>query len=763
VSGYLLSAALSTRPVLRIDAGAPGDEALLKGFWQPETQQDTTSYRWSTNRSRLWPPTSGPYIVTQRLNGQGLYAAGTPHYALQRAGHAAHPPVAFDLAPGWRQYHTLLPPQSPFLALSGITTPIDLQTATFVPGNSDPRQLGVMIDWLELMPLSAGRWAALLPAWHALLLAWGLALLAGAAWYLPAPRAAQHLPGSRGQYSVLLAAALALVLVVWAYAQPYSLLHILPVSPWLLLPLSASLLAVHRRSYGLAAWFASLGVVLYPWLLLAAPWSYPGDNDAVFYYTVAESLATGRGFQVDYIWHYLSQPAELPHHANDYWMPLTAVIISISMSIFGTHLLAAILPGIVCAVTLSLLTYAIGKICTRSSFTAWAAACLLLFMGPVLHAALFPETIIYYALVVAASLLCMILGRSDWRFFVPAALCAGLAYLTRQDGILLLPVLLLAIITTSQPRRQRLAVAAVALVCTVVVLLPWMALNYQTFGSLFPQGPSRTLFLTSYEDLYVYSRELSLHTYLQWGIAAMVEARLQALSRVPAMLLNLADAVLWVFVLLSGFAVLLSGKQRRIWHSMLPMFGYLALLIAFYTLVAVFPGAFSLPRSLLACLPFLLVLAIDGIRRTVRWRWLIVLVLLALALNELHNGAEAYTAQMQHYHQRAQGFTHAGAAVAASAQQPLTDTVIMTRYPWGVHYVTGASAIQIPNEDRATILNVACRFDADYLLLGSDTRWQRVALAGLYDEPDSDARFELVADFPHQDNKLFHIRPGACQ
>jgi hypothetical protein len=762
VSGCLFCAIFSTRPALRVDAGAPGDTALLEGFWQPETRQGTT-YRWSTAHARLHLPISGPYVLTQRLNGQGLYTAGTPRYALQHTGQSSYVPVAFDLAPEWRQYHTLLPPQHPFFVLTGITPPIELQTTTFVPDFSDPRQLGFMIDWLELTPLSAGWRASLLPAWHALLLTWGLALLAAAVWYLPAPRAAQHLPGSRSQYVVLLTAVLALVLVVWAYVYPYNLLRVLPVNLWVLLPLSAGLLAVHCRHYGLAAWVASLAVVLYPWLSLAVQWNYPGDNDAVFYYTVAESLASGRGFQVDYIWHYLSQPAGLPHPANDYWMPLTAVIISLSMNIFGIHLLAAILPGIVCAVALSLLTYVIGKICTGSSFTAWAAACLLLFLEPVLHAALLPETMIYYAFFVAASLLCMILGRSDWRFFAPAAICAGLAYLTRQDGILLLPVLLLAIITTTQTRRNRLTIAVLALACVVVVLLPWLALNYQTFGSLFPKGPSRTLFLTSYEDLYVYSRELSLHTYLQSGIAAIVEARLHALAQVPSILLNLADVILWVFVLLSGLAMLLTGRQRHVWHSMLPMFGYLMLLIAFYTLIAVFPGTFSLPRSLLACLPFLLVLAIDGMRNMLRWRWLTVLALLALAIHSLHSGIGAHTVQMQHYHERAQGFAQVGAVITASAQQPPEDTVIMTRYPWGVHYVTGASAIQIPNEDRATILAVACQFGADYLLLGNDTLWQRVALAGLYDEPATDARFELIADFPYQDNKLFRIRPGACQ
>jgi hypothetical protein len=758
VAGSLLGVALSNRPALQVDVGTPTNEALLGNFWQSETQQGIT-YRWSTGHSRLWLPASGQYMLTQRLNGQGLYEAGTPRYTLWRTGHSS---VTFDLAPGWRQYHTLLPPQHALLTLTGITTPIELQTTTFIPGPDDPRPLGVMIDWLELAPLSAGWQTVPLPVWHALLLTWGLALLAGAAWYLPAPRAAKRLPGNRKQYIVLLIAVLGLVLIAWAFGSPYSLLHTLPAPPLVLLPLSFALLAVRRRHYGLTAWFASLAVVLYPWLTLAAQLHYPGDNDAVFYYTVAESLASGRGFQVDYIWHYLSQPAGLPNPANDYWMPLTAVIISLSMGIFGIHLLAAILPGIICAAALSLLAYAIGKSCTGSSFTAWAAACLLLFLGPVLHAALFPETMIYYAFFVAASLLCMILGRADWRWFVPAAVCAGLAYLTRQDGILLLPVLLLTIIATSQPRRKRLAVAALALTCVVVVLLPWMILNYQTFGNLFPQGPSRTLFLTSYEDLYVYSRELSLRTYLQWGIAAIVEARLHALSQVPAMLLKLSDAVLWVFVLLAGAAALLIGRQRHVWSSMLPAFGYLALLIAFYTLVAVFPGAFSLPRSLLAFLPFLLVLALDSMRHTVRWRWLVVLALLALALNSLHSGAEAYTTQMQHYHERAQGFAQVGAVVAASAQQPLTNTVIMTRYPWGIHHVTGASAIQIPNEDRATILAVACRFGADYLLLGSDTRWQRVALAELYNEPGSDPRFRLVADFPHPDNRLFRIRSGAC-
>ncbi|MBD2104606.1 hypothetical protein [Leptolyngbya sp. FACHB-261] len=72
---------------------------------------------------------------------------------------------------------------------------------------------------------------------------------------------------------------------------------------------------------------------------------HPRHGDRAFYYTVAENLVDGRGFEVDYIWNYLSNPERLPHSSNDFWMPMTAVIISLSMFVFGKSLPAALLPS----------------------------------------------------------------------------------------------------------------------------------------------------------------------------------------------------------------------------------------------------------------------------------------------------------------------------------------------------------------------------------------------------------------------------------
>ncbi|MBC7238004.1 MAG: hypothetical protein H5T69_19345, partial [Chloroflexi bacterium] len=83
------------------------------------------------------------------------------------------------------------------------------------------------------------------------------------------------------------------------------------------------------------------------------------------------------------------------------------------------------------------------------------------------------------------------------------------------------------------------------------------------------------------------------------------------------------------------------------------------------------------------------------------------------------------------------------------------EVIVMTRNPWEVHEATGFKALQIPNNDRDTILRLAERFGANYLLLPAP----RPALNALNRNPQSDPRFAFVAKVPGSKLKAFRILP----
>lgn len=86
------------------------------------------------------------------------------------------------------------------------------------------------------------------------------------------------------------------------------------------------------------------------------------------------------------------------------------------------------------------------------------------------------------------------------------------------------------------------------------------------------------------------------------------------------------------------------------------------------------------------------------------------------------------------------------------------EIVIMTRNPWEVYHTTKYKCVQIPNDGLETIVEVAKRYKATFLLLPAP----RMALEDIYDETTRDDRFQFVAavrdvkgDSPL---KLFRIR-----
>jgi 4-amino-4-deoxy-L-arabinose transferase-like glycosyltransferase len=516
----------------------------------------------------------------------------------------------------------------------------------------------------------------------------------------------------------------------------------------------------------LAALALAMGAALAARIVLARQAQHPGHADDAFYYDVARSLTAGRGFEIDYIWHYLAPPATVTHPANDYWLPFPSVAMAVSLRLLGDSVFAALLPGILFGVGLAPLLYWGARHRGESHLIAFSAALLALVEPTLVGASLESNSTIYYTVLVALSLLVADAGTGRPWLLLLAAVAAGLASLARQDGFLLLVLLGFLIWRAGGPwpvRARRVLVAAAAY---VVTLAPLLALNYASFGRVVAPGHARLLFATRFEEgLYSYSQWPNWSTYLQWGFPNIL------LSKLGAAIANFEGiweqmgwlAALSLLAMLAGAL----GPDRAVWWSReRPFVVFVALLLGFHTLVTTFTAGSGFLNSSPAIVPGCLLIVAGALARLLRRP---PLTLLAVAILTAALAARAFTEAREVIEARnrlVQPLAHVKALIERDAMTPPAEVVVMARVPWELHWSTGYKAIQIPADDLPTILEVARRYRANYLLLPAP----RPALERLYRDERSDGRFRFVGAVPHASPdlgrysplKLFWIGPASA-
>ncbi|UCE01469.1 MAG: glycosyltransferase family 39 protein [Candidatus Latescibacterota bacterium] len=509
---------------------------------------------------------------------------------------------------------------------------------------------------------------------------------------------------------------------------------------------------------------AIVAIALLLRLVIASGARNPGHADPAYYTTVAENLVDGRGFVIDYIWHFLARPNALTHYSNDYWMPLPSVFIASSFILFGRSTFAAVLPSVLFVLALFPLTYRVGRAYARSRFVALSAASLVLFLPALFEHSLVSDSTAYYVVFAVASLLCMILAAENVRFLLLASLFAALAHLTRQDGILLLVTLVIAVVASPKLPRDRHRILWLVLVFAVYVatLSPLLVSNYRAFGSPLPAGPGKTPFLTAYEDLYSYSKELSLGAYLDWGTTQIVASKLDRAARCATEVFNLLGGFAWAFVVLAGLDLARFGVQRRFRYAYIPPFLFLLTLLGFYVIIGTAVAEWAFWRTIPAMAPFLLVAVASGIERSTPNRKTAIALVGLLVLLFACQGVQSARARIQRDNRIASELVRVRDVLdELAAAMPEQELVVMTRDPWEVYHWTRRRSVQIPNDDLDTILEVADRCGATHLLLPAP----REALNTIYAEERQDARLQLVVSVPaptmkQSDLKLFRfVRP----
>ncbi len=475
-------------------------------------------------------------------------------------------------------------------------------------------------------------------------------------------------------------------------------------------------------------WLALLGLLVHG--LWGLRLDYPTYFDAYFYTINARRLADGAGLTTEVIWQFLDGLTTLPAPAFTYWMPLPSLLAA------GGYLLidsfrGAQLPFWLMAGLLPLLSYAISWRLMGNRRQALMAA--LFTMAGGYYTAYFaqPSTFALFGFVGGGCLLALAVGveQRTASIWLLAGLLAGLAHLTRADGVLLVGLggLLWLQMVVSDWRRSGLAWRrAIGLLAALVggyllVMGGWFWRTYQVTGRPLSTVGTQTIFLTTYDDLFAYGRSFTLENYLAWGWGNILRSNLRAVWLAAQTFVGVTGLTAFTGFMVWGWLRLLRRSETR--DFLRPFTWYAVLLYSVMSLVFTFPGQRgSLLHSSTALWPWSMALAAAGIDFAVEWAakrrrswrprqakrlfsvaFVVMVWLISLTVSgRLSLGDEDV------------------AVFEAVGQQVPNDAVVMIGDAPGFHYHTDLHAMSVPNEPVDGLLEAAADLGVTHVLLSPD-------------------------------------------
>ncbi len=539
-------------------------------------------------------------------------------------------------------------------------------------------------------------------------------------------------------------------------------------------------------------------------LLAAWPQQQPNYMDAAYSYVNAVNLAEGRGFVEDFVWNYLDSPEPPPRPSHLYWMPLTSIFAWLGMLAGGgTTYRAAQVAFVFFSALLAPIAYYIAFALSLQRWQRWLAGFLAIFSG--FYFPFWTAIDNFTPFAVAGSLALLFAWRgvemmNDERgmmndghlppasyqllitnyqtHLIIAGIFVGFAHLARADGLLLLiaiiSVYLLHLIfpvthfTHPLDRardRHASRLISYALRFTIllmlgylIVMLPWFIRNWQVVGTPLPGSGTQSIWLTTYDDLFSYSRELSPQTFFAQGLGPVLWGRWSVF------ITNFQTVfAVWGMIFLGPLALVGAWHLRR--HLLIQLAAmYALLLFVVMTFVFAFPGARGgLFHSGAALLPFIYAAAVMGLDSAVDWvaarrrGWKaqtakqvfgVGLIVMAMALSSFI------------YYQRVlrkNAWNNADSLypeiVAWITQQNPTGMVMIGNPP-AYRYHGGGLSVIVPNEDIKTTLQAAGQYQVDYLILDGN---HPAPLAELYDDPTQYSEISLVQIFAEDSEKPIYV------
>jgi hypothetical protein len=497
--------------------------------------------------------------------------------------------------------------------------------------------------------------------------------------------------------------------------------------------------------------------------------SLPGYMDADYYFAGGVQLANGHGFSEPYLWNYLDDPQALPHPSHTYWMPLASIVSALGMWLTGQSTYAAgRLPFLLLSACVPLLTAALAFRVSRQTRLAMVSGLLSVFSMYYAPFMPVPDNYSLYMLLGGAFLL-IAPRREPW---IPVALgaLAGLMTLARSDGLLWLGLAGLTLIWRSSQEGDggsasfrewliRFIPAGFLILLGYLLTMGfWHVRNLNLFSSPLTPGGGRLLWLQNYNQTFIYPpEELTRESFLQAGWDSAIQDRLQSLS---ANLGNAFGAQGGIFL----FPLILLGlwQLRRDPRTKIAVTGWLILLTVM-TIIFPFAGSRgSFFHAGAAFQPYWWVAAPVGLEAVISWlrsRGQFsdkhaplflhgILVLLAVLMTAFLVDIRVISSGWAQ-----DDLIYASVENTLQAHGIRPDDVLIVRNPPGYFIASKRSAVALPFGDEATILEVAEKFEANYLVLEKGGTFE--SIEDLYEDPQSNPSFVYLGEV--DEAKLYRI------
>lgn len=505
-------------------------------------------------------------------------------------------------------------------------------------------------------------------------------------------------------------------------------------------------------------------LALLPRLVLWTLSTHPGLWDPTEYYNLAVNLYQGDGFTLDYIWSFANDPQAVTHPI-DHWLPLPGVLAAGSFALFGVSVQAALLPFVLLGVVQSLLVYGFARRIGTTIGSAVLAALATAWMPWLFLSSLHTDTTTLFGVLgfgVSAAVYLAVTADGRWLWL--AGVLAGLAMLTRNDALMLIVAGAAGgawIAWRTGANRIRWGHLAGAVLLLVLVIAPWLVRNHHELGTPWPGSTAQSLFVTDHEDFYAYSKEISLQTYLDQGIPAIVGKIAFELSASVKLLYTLVELIFPVAIVAGLLEALWSrwrGSGDRIdLLPYAPAFAFIVFTLAAYgVLMPYLSQGGSFKKAYLAMVPFLLIIGAQAVERYVRSRGAFVLVSVITLVLLLANAVELTRADFKTNVQQQAIFEDLDDVLDELQSQSEREIILMTRDPWSVNYVTGYRAVMVPNEPLDVILEAADRYGVTHILAPVPRPAIKVLDRGDVTHP----RIERAAELPEHRMHIYRIVPS---
>lgn len=473
--------------------------------------------------------------------------------------------------------------------------------------------------------------------------------------------------------------------------------------------------------------------------LIATLQQVPGYMDAEYYFGQSARITVHHDLIEPFVWNYLNNPTSVTVPGFAFWLPMTSFAAAVGLWISGsTSFYAAKILFVLMAALITLMAAFFANQFLPGRRAGWLAGLLAMFSGFYLPFITITDTFtpymffggLFFIGIWFAENRSKASDKPDY-WFLLVGICAGALSLTRSDGILWLMGGVLSVFLIKKKRLTNTLInSALVLIGFMIVMLPWYLHNLRIYDALYPSGNGLMLWLTKYDDLFVYpSSSITFSRWMESGVGNILMDRLKALGSNLQTLVASGGAIILTPIMMIG-----AWKTRK---STLTRLALVMLAGIFAVMTVIFPyagergGFFHSLSAVQIVLWSVVPVGLDAIiqfgvkRRNWKtdrsWKMFGTAIVISAAIlstvllfEKLAKGSESGIPWNE---------TQTAFKTIEQEIQNKTDDrlgVIMVNDPPGFTLATGRPSVMIPSGSAEALIDVSKRYDVQYLVVNGE-------------------------------------------